>query len=487
MNKQLAESERNTAEFLNAVPVGVAVHNSVGKLIYLNQEAKRLLGDDIVPHSTEAELISAYKIYIADTDQAYPREELPLVYALRGEPVTVNNMMIKRNGVNIYLEVRSIPIFNSEQQITHALVVFEDISLRREAEQVLINYNEELGAKIDQRTQNLRQEIGKRQKIEEDLRENQARFNALSDAIPGIIFSCVINKKCRLIFEFVSREIEQIYEVSLADFVQDADYYMWAYMSPEDAMGYEQALMKSADTLEKFSYEWRITTPSGQQKWLQVNSQPQRRENGEVCWSGIILDISDRKRIEIALRQREIELRQANQQLKQLSRTDPLTQVANRGYFETYLQQQWQRSTREEYPLSVILLDVDYFKRYNDTYGHPAGDYCLKQIAQSLKKSVQRPADLVARYGGEEFVIILVNTDEKGAVHIAEKIRAEIQNLNIPHRASEVSDRVTVSIGIRTGIPTSKPQPDTLIKQADEALYTAKKQGRDRYIFAEFV
>jgi len=232
LNKQLAESERNTAEFLNAVPVGVAVHNSVGKLIYLNQEAKRLLGDDIVPHSTEAELISAYKIYIADTDQAYPREELPLVYALRGEPAIGDNIMLKRNGVNIYLEVRSTPIFNSEQEITHALVVFEDISLRREAERFLLHYNEELEYEINQRTQNLRQEIEKRQKIEEDLRENQARFNALSDAIPGIIFAFVINKKGRLIFEFVSREIEQIYEVSLADFVRDADYYMWAYMSP---------------------------------------------------------------------------------------------------------------------------------------------------------------------------------------------------------------------------------------------------------------
>ena len=487
LNEKLAATEKNTAGFLDEIPAGVAVHNSVGKLIYLNREAKRLLGDDIIPHSTEDELISAYKIYIADTDQPYPREELPLFYALRGESVMVDNMMIKRNGVNLYLEVRSTPIFNSEQQITHALVVFEDISLRRESQKILINYNEELEQEIELRTKKLREEIEQRQKIEGSLRENQALFNSLSDAMPGVIFSCSLNTEGRLIFDFCSREIENIYEVKLADFLENPDDYLWGYIHPEDAILYEQALMKSAETLEKFSYEWRITTPSGKQKWLQVNSQPQRRENGEICWSGIILDISDRKRIEIALRQREIELRQANQQLKQLNRTDPLTQIANRGYFETYLQQEWKRSIREGYPLSVILLDVDYFKRYNDTYGHPAGDYCLKQIAQSLKKSVQRPADLVARYGGEEFVIILVNTDEKGAVHIAEKIRAEIQNLNIPHRASEVSDRVTVSIGIRTGIPTSKTQPDTLIKQADEALYTAKQQGRDRYILAEFV
>ncbi|WP_413164701.1 GGDEF domain-containing protein [Capilliphycus salinus ALCB114379] len=487
LNKQLAESERNTADFLNAVPVGVGIHNSVGKLIYLNQEAKRLLGDDIVPHTTEAELIPAYQIYIADTDKPYPSEELPVLYALRGEPAIRDNIMLKRNGVNIYLEVRSTPIFNSEQEITHALVVFQDITLRREAEKVLINYNQELEDEIEKRTQKLQQEIEERHKIEADLRANQERFNSLCDAIPGVIFSCVLKKEGGLNFEFVSREIEKIYEVKVADFLENSDDYLWAYISPEDAIGYEQALMKSAETLEKFSYEWRMTTPSGQQKWLQVNSQPQRRENGEICWSGIILDISDRKRIEIALRQREIELRQVNQQLKQLSRTDPLTQIANRGYFETYLQQEWQRSIREKYPLSVILLDVDYFKRYNDTYGHPAGDYCLKQIAQSLKKSVQRPADLVARYGGEEFVIILVNTDEKGAVHLAEKIRREIQNLNIPHQASEVSDRVTVSIGISTTIPTSETQPDRLIKQADEALYSAKQQGRDRYILAEFV
>ena len=117
------------------------------------------MGADIVPHRTEAELIPAYQIYISDTDQPYPREELPLFYALQGESLTVDNMMIKRNGVNIYLEVRSTPIFNSEQQITHALVVFQDISLRRESEKVLINYNEELEQEIEQRTQKLREEI----------------------------------------------------------------------------------------------------------------------------------------------------------------------------------------------------------------------------------------------------------------------------------------------------------------------------------------
>ena len=487
LNQKLAESEKNTAKFLDGVPVGVAVHDRTGKQIYLNREGKRLLGDNIVDHTTYDELISAYQIYVADTNQPYPQEQLPLLNALRGESAIADDMMIKREGVNIYLEVRSTPIFNSEQRVTHALVVFQDITLRRDAEIVLINYSQQLEYEVKNRTEQLREEIENRRKIEENLRETQARFQALSDAVPVVIFSLVMDGSGGLYFEYVSREIEQIYEVSAAEFLRNSDYYIWAYMSPEDASNYEKKLMKSAENLEKISDEWRMTTPSGQQKWLQVNSQPQRRENGEICWSGIILDISDRKRIEIALRQREIELRQANQKLKQLSRTDALTQVANRGYFETYLREEWRRAIREKYPISLLLLDVDYFKRYNDRYGHPAGDYCLKEIARAVQNSVRRPADLVARYGGEEFAIVLVNTDEKGAVKVAEKIRHEIRGLNLPHEASEVSDRVTVSIGISSQIPALETQSQTAIERADRALYAAKERGRDRYVVAELI
>lgn len=139
--------------------------------------------------------------------------------------------------------------------------------------------------------------------------------------------------------------------------------------------------------------------------------------------------------------QAEQELRVANERLESLSRTDPLTQIANRRQLDDYLQQAWQRAKRDRQPLSLILFDVDYFKRFNDTYGHQAGDACLVQIAQAAQQVSQRSQDLMARYGGEEFAIILPQTDAARAIIIAEQLHRQLEALAIPHTASAISDR----------------------------------------------
>ncbi|NEP46964.1 MAG: GGDEF domain-containing protein, partial [Okeania sp. SIO2H7] len=147
-----------------------------------------------------------------------------------------------------------------------------------------------------------------------------------------------------------------------------------------------------------------------------------------------------------------------------------------------YLQQEWGRMAEEKQPLSLILCDVDYFKFYNDTYGHQTGDECLQKVAQSLRRSVRYPGDLVARYGGEEFAIILPNTVAKDAVKVAEKIQCELYKLKIDHRTSSVSQYVTLSMGVASVVPRSELSPAHSIAAADEALYEAKKQGRDRIV-----
>ncbi len=173
-------------------------------------------------------------------------------------------------------------------------------------------------------------------------------------------------------------------------------------------------------------------------------------------------------------------LEQANEQLNRLATLDGLTQVANRRQFDQRLQHEWQRLSRERQDLSLIICDIDYFKNYNDTYGHLAGDECLQKVAYAIQKAVQRPADLVARYGGEEFAVILPNTPQYGAMKVAENIREQVSKLHIHHTASQVSSWVTLSLGISTMIPTPEEVPATLIAQADVALYQAKTQGRDR-------
>ncbi|ERT03784.1 diguanylate cyclase domain protein [Lyngbya aestuarii BL J] len=172
-------------------------------------------------------------------------------------------------------------------------------------------------------------------------------------------------------------------------------------------------------------------------------------------------------------------LRTAYIELERLAKIDGLTQIANRRYFDEYLEREWKRLAREKQPLSLILCDVDCFKLYNDFYGHPAGDNCLKEIAQAISRAARRPADLVARYGGEEFVIVLPNTTLIGGLKVANLIRQAVKKLKILHAKSTVDSFVTVSLGVSTTIPHLELSPKTLIRVADEALYKAKNKGRN--------
>jgi diguanylate cyclase (GGDEF)-like protein len=184
--------------------------------------------------------------------------------------------------------------------------------------------------------------------------------------------------------------------------------------------------------------------------------------------------------------QAEASLREANQQLQQLAYIDGLTQISNRRWFDQQLRQEWLRLKRHGKVLSVILCDVDYFKQYNDTYGHQAGDECLRDIAKAVSRAVRRPSDLVARYGGEEFVVLLPNTNLAGAMVVAEAIQSMVQQLKRPHCNSQVSDCVSMSFGLASAVPTEDRTPDSLLADADRSLYQAKTQGRNRINKGEF-
>ncbi|KGF72648.1 regulator [Neosynechococcus sphagnicola sy1] len=170
----------------------------------------------------------------------------------------------------------------------------------------------------------------------------------------------------------------------------------------------------------------------------------------------------------------------ANQELQCLANLDGLTGVANRRRFDEYLNKEWRRLTREQRPLSLILCDIDFFKSYNDAYGHQAGDLCLQQVARTIAQTVKRPSDLVCRYGGEEFVVILPCTDAAGASHIAQEIQSQLRSLQLLHNQSSVDAFVTLSLGIATTIPDFQLSPKDLIRTADQALYAAKAGGRNR-------
>ena len=174
------------------------------------------------------------------------------------------------------------------------------------------------------------------------------------------------------------------------------------------------------------------------------------------------------------------QLKEANLELHQLATIDCLTQIANRRRFDEYLQQEWWRLNHEQKPLSLILCDIDFFKLYNDTWGHQAGDKCLQKVAAAIRPVLKQTADLVTRYGGEEFAIILPNTDAETAIYIAQNIRSAVKELRIIHGGVGAGQYVTLSLGTATIIPGPNSSPELLIAIADEALYSAKEQGRDR-------
>lgn len=182
-----------------------------------------------------------------------------------------------------------------------------------------------------------------------------------------------------------------------------------------------------------------------------------------------------------ALRESQRELMRANLELERLTRIDGLTGLGNRRYFDEYLTAEWKRCQRTQSPLSVLMIDVDHFKRYNDAYGHLAGDDVLKQVARVIQESSTRSTDLAARFGGEEFVVILTDVPQAGASHVAERMVQGVRDLNIAHG----TDRVTISVGVATAWPDSEGDPARLVNAADLALFRAKNEGRNRLVFAE--
>jgi diguanylate cyclase (GGDEF)-like protein/PAS domain S-box-containing protein len=176
------------------------------------------------------------------------------------------------------------------------------------------------------------------------------------------------------------------------------------------------------------------------------------------------------------------EHKQMEEILNRLSRNDGLTGLANRRHFDEFYQQEWKRALREETPLSLILCDIDFFKNYNDTYGHQAGDDCLRAVAGVLQSGLRRPGDLAARYGGEEFIVVLPGTLQEGALAVAESLRRDVEALAIPHSASAAAPVVTICLGVSTTVPGPGESPADLLAAADKALYRAKDEGRNRVV-----
>jgi diguanylate cyclase (GGDEF)-like protein len=234
-------------------------------------------------------------------------------------------------------------------------------------------------------------------------------------------------------------------------------------------------------------WEHISTNPGALMALLRVFSERSRRDLDSLVTANLALlaqaEEMDQKNRELTETRRQLEHR--NRDLERLSALDTLTQIANRRRFDLVLRQEWRRSARDESPLSLVFCDIDHFKRFNDTYGHQAGDECLIRVAQAMEETLNRPADLVARYGGEEFIALLVDTGLEGARMLAERMRARVEALKVEHRASGVASHLTVSLGVASVVPRPAVRPEDLVDLADRALYAAKEGGRNRVVAAD--
>jgi len=237
-------------------------------------------------------------------------------------------------------------------------------------------------------------------------------------------------------------------------------------------------ILMASFTVVSLLFRIVITLPSGGELFFMARSDANQAAAIiltilSVCGISCSLVILNSHRI-------ERELREANRKIVDIARRDALTGLFNRGHFDLSLDREFKRLQRSGLPLSLIMADIDYFKDYNDTYGHQAGDDCLRAVAEVIRRAGGRIADLAARYGGEEFVLILPDTDARGARVIADQVQRYMRGMAIRHDSSRVSEIVTLSLGVATVAPNRAMRPGDLVRMADEALYRSKAAGRNR-------
>ncbi|MBW4461926.1 MAG: diguanylate cyclase [Nodosilinea sp. WJT8-NPBG4] len=317
-------------------------------------------------------------------------------------------------------------------------------------------------------------DISDRKRAEFALKDHQATQQAILDAIPDLML-----------------RIDE--DGNILNLISGGEISLYSSLTIERYQSLYTTLPKElAD--QRMQYVRQAMATSTQQRYehtIEIDGELRHEESRVVPISQdevlvIVRDITERKRAEVTQADLNQKLKLVNAELNRLATVDGLTEIANRRSFDQALDLEWQRARRQQKYLSLILCDIDYFKPYNDNYGHLAGDDCLRKVAQMLSTVVKRPGDLVARYGGEEFVLLLPDTTLDGSIEIVEQVQAAIAQCPLPHEYSEVSSNLTLSFGLVCHCPTVKEHsPRELIHRADLALYEAKAQGRNRYVVGD--
>ncbi len=483
MEEALRENEQRYRSVITVMAEGIVLQESDGRITAYNDSAERILGLTAEQMMGRTSIDPRWRA-IHEDGTAFPKETHPAIVTLRtGKPQFHVIMGVhKPDGSLTWISINSQPLFESDESKPSAVVAsLTDITDRKQAQIALQQQTER-----ERMVYAIAQHIRKSLDLDEILNTTVAEVRDFLQTDRVIIYRFNQDWSGVIVTESVAAGWESILNMEITDsyFVKiqgQSDRESTLKVTPDI---YTAGFAPShVELLEQLQVRAKLVVPILQGDRLlgllvaHHCSAPRQWQPWE---SKLLQQLATQ--VAIAIQQSELyqQLQRANQQLENMVMVDELTQIANRRCFDIKLDSVWEYLLREQGFVSLLLCDIDYFKQYNDTYGHATGDDCLRLIAQAFKQSVKSSRDLVARYGGEEFVVILSDTASDGAFYVAQEIHQALEQLNIPHAASAVKHHVTLSIGIATVIPTPNMVPLDLIEAADQALYQAKANGRDR-------
>jgi len=378
---------------------------------------------------------------------------------------------------NIWENEKSREKFVNDLKKYKKLVNYENVYVKKDGSKFIgsmsvttINFDDEVFIL------NMIRDVTELKEIEELLQENKKKFETI--ATSSASWEAWFDEKGIMVW--TNDLVQMITGLTVEESYNKEDIMKSILISDEKEV-LDDKFKAVMEAKQGGSSEARITTKDGSCKWILINWRAVINENGHFKgYRTSVVDITDKKRAEIAAAELVQQLKKEKEVAERNSLTDGMTGLANRRYLDEQIMLEYFRMKRTGEKLSIIMLDVDFFKLYNDAYGHLQGDECLKMVAKVLKTTIKRATDIAARYGGEEFVVLLPDTDEIGAIKVAETIRANVEAMKMEHKDSKISDVVTVSIGVATFDKHSLVAPENLVQKADEALYEAKNSGRNK-------
>ncbi|MBD2461007.1 diguanylate cyclase [Oscillatoria sp. FACHB-1407] len=482
VERELAIAQYWLKTTLSSIGDATITTDRMGRITFMNSTAEALTGwqiGEVLGQS--ATQILQFKNGV--TDEAIAN---PLFAAMQTQTRVLlfdNCVLLRRDGSEHLVCASASPIVDEEGSTIGSVLVLQDASHRTEA---LESRRQEAGQErlMIEMTQQIRRSLD----LNDTLNTAVAEIRRLFQTDRVLIYRFDDHYKGTVIAESVGEGWMSLAGQVIVDECVRLDRCIHAYIQGhiQNIPDIQRAALAPCyvELLVQLQVRANLVVPivQGDQVWgliaVQHCSAPRQWLRSQV---DVLKQLSQHVAIAIQQSEQYQTLQTTNQELQRLAMMDSLTQVANRRYFDAYLQQEWHRLKRDQVAISLLLCDIDYFKNYNDYYGHQAGDICLQQIALAIAQTAKRPADFVARYGGEEFAIVLPNTAIEGAIYMAEQIQQAIAQLAIPHAASGISSYVTISLGICSTIPTLQQTPQRLIAAADQALYRAKTNGRNLY------